>query len=733
MIMKRPDFTLVKHLMDDLSDLNVAFAGIFEEAERIEESVRAAAEAWLMQAAKESLAGISVDELSVTLRRAQIQGLKDGGYNTLRDLEQVPDACLLAVAGVGDKSVAAIRNVQTEFLRVLSEREHIVLNAEAADDLTRGLIINLCRFLKVDPIRKEAGEIREQLSAEINHHLERVKIRNRLQWFLSRRSTKEDTILAIGSLIAFIQSPLYKRALHFISAFHEAAKTEDTPDDAWDSAKEDFRKNSPAYYAALEKLSLSGVSEDLLYQSIPARLASEIREEPLDTSTFRGNLRSYQDFGVRYILHQKKVLLGDEMGLGKTIQAIAAMTHLFNEDQTRHFLIVCPASVMLNWCREVVRFSDIRVFLVHGEGRETAFSNWKQQGGAAVTSYEGMSRITKQINKVMTLALFVIDEAHYIKNPEAQRTKNIRRLYEESERILLMTGTPLENRVDEMCELIGFVRPDLVSGIREKAHLRNLPEFKKDLAPVYLRRLREQVLPELPPMTEEEEWCSMTAEDRAAYIEQVEKQQFMAMRRVSFLQEELAFSAKACRLKELCEAACDEGRKVVVYSYFLETIRKAAQIIPGAVLGTITGSIPVAERQRIIDQFTDAPGGAVLICQIQAGGTGLNLQAASVVVFCEPQIKPSLTKQALSRVYRMGQVQNVLVCHLLCENTVDEAVRELTAGKQAEFDLFAEESALAEAAEFTPDREWIRNLIEKERQKYLPALVGPVGQGDVSH
>jgi SNF2 family DNA or RNA helicase len=215
----------------------------------------------------------------------------------------------------------------------------------------------------------------------------------------------------------------------------------------------------------------------------------------------------------------------------------------------------------------------------------------------------------------------------------------------------------------------------------------------------------------------------------------------MGMRRVSFLQEDMETSSKAIRLKELCDLAMEEGRKVIVYSFFRDTIRKVIRLLGGTadgtvaggtaagsaaggmVVGSITGSTPVEERQDLIDRFTETPGGAVLVSQVQAGGTGLNIQAAGIVIFCEPQIKPSLEWQALSRVYRMGQVQNVLVYHLLCENTVDEAVRSILARKEEEFDLFAQESVIADAADGLTEKEWIRKLVEDERRKYLPAVV----------
>ena len=215
----------------------------------------------------------------------------------------------------------------------------------------------------------------------------------------------------------------------------------------------------------------------------------------------------------------------------------------------------------------------------------------------------------------------------------------------------------------------------------------------------------------------------MTPEDAAAYGVEAIGGNFMGMRRVSFLQEDLQTSSKALRLLELCEQAVDERGKVVVYSYFRETIRKVCDFLGPMVVGSITGSTPPAERQDLIDKFTQMPEGAVLVCQIQAGGTGLNIQAAGVVIFCEPQIKPSLTWQAISRVYRMGQVQNVLVYHLLCQGTVDEAMQEILAIKEEEFDMFAHDSAIAEAADGLADKEWIRKVVEAERQKYLPAVV----------
>ena len=503
-----------------------------------------------------------------------------------------------------------------------------------------------------------------------------------------------------------------------------------------DEALEDFKKNSASYYAIIERITGTGAQPELLYSSISSELAGQINAFPLNLRGFKGDLRAYQEFGAKYsselagqinafplnlrgfkgdlrayqefgakyILTMKRVLLGDEMGLGKTIQAIAAMAHLYREQAGGWFLVVCPASVMINWCREIQKFSDIPVNLLHGPLLTDAFVCWRELGG------ESMGKIVDDINGQMSLSMLVIDEAHYIKNPEAKRTQYIHMLEDESERILLMTGTPLENRVGEMCELIGFVRPDLAETVRANAGMRHVPQFKEMLAPVYLRRQRDMVLEELPPITEQEEWCEMTAEDRVEYGAQVLAGSFPGMRRVSFLQKDMGTSSKAARLAELCEQAEDEGRKVIVYSFFRDTIRKVCDHLGDRVVGSITGSTPAIERQDLVDRFSDGPDGSVLVCQVQSGGTGLNIQA-------------SLTWQAISRAYRMGQVQNVLVCHLLCQDTADEAVRGILSAKEAEFDLFAQDSAMAEAADGLADQEWIRQVVERERKKYLPAVV----------
>ena len=634
---RMPDFKEINRLIESLEMLDRSFQRITAECEGHEEKVRQACAAQLKKESAEFLKEIPVEELKNSKAGIRISALQSAGYNTLYDLYKAENWKLQNIEGIGEKQISSIRSIIGEFLTRLSTRARIRLTPDRDDIASRTLIHEIARFRKIEQIRREAGPLTMSVHETIGALTAAVTIRSRFRWIFSFGGTKTDTIRAIGDILTYCRSAEYNLVRSLISQYGEAVNMGVL------DAIEDFKKNSASYYAIIERMTGAGAKRELVYSSVPAQLAEEIDAFPLNLDRFKGNLRAYQEFGTRYILTMKRVLLGDEMGLGKTIQAIAAMTHLYGENRQSRFLVVCPASVMINWCREIQKFSDIPVNLLHGPLLEDALLSFTELGGAAVTNYESMGKIVGTIDNHLTLSMLVIDEAHYIKNPEAKRTQYIHALDDESERILLMTGTPLENKVREMCELIGFVRPDMVENVRTYAGMRQLPAFREMLAPVYLRRQRDMVLDELPPLTVEEEWCEMTAEDAAAYGVEVMGGNFMGMRRVSYLQEDLRTSSKAQRLFELCDQAMEGRQKVIVYSYFRETIRKVCDFLGPVVIGSITGSTPPEERQDLIDRFSQTPEGAVLVCQIQAGGTGLNIQAAGIVIFCEPQIKPSLT------------------------------------------------------------------------------------------
>ncbi|MBO0838335.1 MAG: DEAD/DEAH box helicase, partial [Actinobacteria bacterium] len=292
--------------------------------------------------------------------------------------------------------------------------------------------------------------------------------------------------------------------------------------------------------------------------------------------------------------------------------------------------------------------------------------------------------------------------------PSALRTQAVSEWAARSSRVLFLTGTPMENKVREFRVLVGHLRPEVAEKLRLADGMMDGTKFRRAVAPVYLRRNQEDVLSELPPRLETQEWVALEGQTLQAYEQAVQAGNFMAMRRAAFDPGTVEASQKLRRLVEIVSEAADGGRKVVVFSYFRDVLDTVAKVLgssrdglPGVhVVGPLTGDTPPTVRQQMVDEFTPAKGPAVLVCQIQAGGIGLNIQAASVVIIAEPQLTPSIEEQAIARAHRMGQVRRVDVHRLLCEDSVDQRVLELLAEKREAFDEYARRSDMASA---TPD------------------------------
>jgi SNF2 family DNA or RNA helicase len=465
---------------------------------------------------------------------------------------------------------------------------------------------------------------------------------------------------------------------------------------------------------------------------LPAEIAEQVRVFPLEQSGLKTSLRAYQAFGAKFALVQERVILGDEMGLGKTMQSLAAMCHLAAKGAT-HFLVVCPASVIINWTREVERHTLLQARRVHGSGekREAALQEWADSGGVTVTTFEALRAMPEDLD--ISIAMMVVDEAHYVKNPNALRTQAVSEWAARSRRVLFLTGTPMENRVGEFRVLVGHLRPEVAENLHIADGALDGTKFREALAPVYLRRNQEDVLSELPPRLETQEWVSLEGPTLRAYRKAVLAGNFMAMRRAAFDPGTVKGSPKLRRLVEIVSEAADGGRKVVVYSYFRDVLETVTRVLgsghDGApavpVIGPLTGDVSPTDRQAMVDEFTAAKGPAVLVSQIQAGGVGLNIQAASVIIIAEPQLTPSMEEQAIARAHRMGQVRRVDVHRLLCEDSVDQRILELLAEKREAFDEYARRSDMAnatpDAVDTASESELRRRIVAAERARLKAA------------
>ena len=444
---------------------------------------------------------------------------------------------------------------------------------------------------------------------------------------------------------------------------------------------------------------------------IPRRLAQVVEEHPLNIDGLRVRLRGYQAFGARYALHLKRVLLGDEMGLGKTIVALAVMQHLANEEDAQHFLVVAPNSVLHNWAHEVTDRTAFEAHILHGSRLEAKTADWRDRGGVAITTF-GTLRNIPHFGRVLPLA--VIDEAHYVKNPNAQRTQEVKRRLTQTKRAMFMTGTPMENRLSEFQRLANLLDPS-ISGRMPAINARSTEQFRNAAALIYLRRNQEDVLPELPDLIEVDEWLSFTGDDHLRFEEALDRSgNFIPLRYAAFPNGHRGGrSAKLDRLVELVAEARESGLKVAIYSEYhatIEAVVSTLESIDCPVFGPITGAVSPQQRLEMISDLTAYPGGAALVAQIQAGGIGLNIQAASVVILCEPALKPSIEVQAIARSFRMGQTRVVRVHRLLTEEGIDQRIRALLDHKQAEFDEYVRHSTIAESSEAAMERELVGSL-----------------------
>lgn len=701
----------IKELSDIISKYSACVDNLNDIENRCAERKQAIEEAisqYLAQEALSILDDVPVDELSKARPGLRIKTLHDHGYHTLSDIYAASHYNLSSIKGITDATAYEIKQYTKEYAIRAGNSSKIRLNSDNKTKWAGSLIKSVYLYRQAHPYLEKAKSIKDTLFSELSPKVNLLKrANNGIIWYFVPEVTQARYREAYNTLSRAEFGVIGKE----IDQLLRSAKEE--PQVSSEQYWKDFEENPVSYYNILEEVAPDLLGNDDKVYGLPEDLAREIQEECFFPDGLLCELRRYQEWGVKYILHQERVLLGDEMGLGKTVQAIATMVSLKNTGAT-HFVVVCPASVVANWCREIRKMSKLSVTKVHGAGRNAALQSWLRTGGVAVTTYETTGNFKLDDNFRFTL--LTVDEAHYIKNPAARRTVNVKNLCSHADRMLFMTGTALENKVEEMVMLVDILQPQIARRIKELSFMAAAPQFREAVAPVYYRRKREDVLTELPELIESKEWCTLNAHEEAAYEDAVLGKSYMEARRVSWNVDDLSQSSKANRMVELINEATEDGRKIIVFSFFLDTTHKIRRLLGARCMPPIEGSVTPQKRQEILDAFDAAPPGSVLVAQIQSGGTGLNIQSASVVILCEPQLKPSIENQAISRAYRMGQTRNVLVYRLLCENTVDEKIMEILENKQAIFDAFADESVAATESKAI-DEKTFGNIIEEEIER----------------
>lgn len=694
-----------KRLSDEHIKLKSALSAGAQQKELLREEIKKNTDFAVDEAVVTLLKSVSVEEINREKRGFRIKSLIDNGYSTVADIINAPEHYLERINGISAEGARAIKKAANEIAEQARQGTKLRFSTDNKTPAATALVLALYKYIKCSSAAESCIKLLPFVKSSIEPAVsDLAPATGSLKWLFTSSNAKakaENAYKFLSDSFSGSYGRDAKAAVYVIDSAKALSSSE-----AWNN----FSEQPVAFFNVLEDICPGVLGTDDGIYGLPEELAKEVREEPIYSEGLRCTLRRYQEWGVKYVLHQEKVLLGDEMGLGKTVQAIAAMVSLKNAGAT-HFIVVCPASVLANWCREIRKFCSVPVTRVYGNARIGSLRFWIKNGGIAVTTYETTPYFV--FDDDFSFDMLVVDEAHYIKNPEAQRTANVKKLCAKSKRLLFMTGTALENNVDEMLSLMKILQPEVAASASRLASISSAPQFRDAIASVYYRRKRADVLTELPELIETEEWCTLLSEEKKVYEDAVLSRNFAAARRVSWNSGDMSKSCKALRLKEIVEDAAEDNRKVIVFSFFLDTIQRVTELFGEKCVQPINGSVPLQRRQEIVDEFEKAPAGAVLPAQIQSGGTGLNIQSASVVIICEPQFKPSIENQAVSRAYRMGQTRNVLVYRLLCEDSVDERITEILKEKQNIFDAFADESsAAAESLEIDSDS--FGNIIDEE-------------------
>lgn len=433
----------------------------------------------------------------------------------------------------------------------------------------------------------------------------------------------------------------------------------------------------------------------------------------------KADLRSYQEEGVNWLSRLRDMrlngVLADDMGLGKTLQAIVALSQHQEENKNARSIVICPTSLVYNWIEEFNKFNPkLKVLAV--DGNPTQRKKLIEGSGKhdiLVTSY---SLVQKDIEHYQSISFSyaILDEAQNIKNRGTRNAKSVKQL--KAAHRLVLTGTPIENSLDELWSLFDFLMPGLLSSydrfnekfIRSSVYgdTSSLEVLRKKVSPFILRRMKSDVLKDLPPVSHITYHCQLTDEQRnlyRSYAESARKELSQLVEKEGFNKVQIQVLATLTRLKQICchpaifakdkvesgdSAKYDmlmellggliEGKhKTVIFSQYTRMLGIIQEDLKnqGIPFCYLDGS--TQDRMSIVKQFNEDPHIPIFLVSLKAGGTGLNLVGADTVIHYDPWWNPAAEDQATDRVHRMGQKNHVSSYKLVTLGTIEEKIQEM--------------------------------------------------------
>jgi len=434
----------------------------------------------------------------------------------------------------------------------------------------------------------------------------------------------------------------------------------------------------------------------------------------------RHPLYPYQQEGMLHLAFNERSLLADDMGLGKTVQAIGACELLRQTRNIERVLVVCPVSLKAEWEEQISKFTKLPVRSIWGL-RSARLKMYREPSFFYLCNYEQVRSDIKDINRTLAPDIVILDEAQRIKNWQTKTAKSVKQL--SSPFAFVLTGTPLENRIDEIYSIIEFLNPQLFGPLfrfnrefyvlDEKGHpigYKNLEELHRRIHPVMLRRRKDEVEEQLPGRTVNNYFVKMETEQRARYEEfrdrvarlmTITKRRPLTFEELQKLQKWLACMRMLCdtpyildrdcricpKLPELAgileDVAASNGHKVLIFSEWERMLQLVRELATEMGLGFAwhTGSVPQQKRREQIRMFKDDPG-CSLFLSTDSGSVGLNLQEASFVVNIDLPWNPAKLEQRIARAWRKYQTRSVGIINLVCEESIEHRMLGMLAQKQ---------------------------------------------------
>ena len=460
----------------------------------------------------------------------------------------------------------------------------------------------------------------------------------------------------------------------------------------------------------IENYNLNFIRGAEVLKVVSKRLESRVIEEVNGIKELNGTLRNYQLTGVNYLLSLSEMnfggILADEMGLGKTIQVIAFLLHKKN----KRSLVVTPTSLIYNWKEEFEKFApSLNVGIIHGSksARNKILDN-KEDYDVLLTTY-GTIKNDIEFYKNEIFDYCIIDEAQNIKNPKAQNTKIIKEINAKVK--FALTGTPIENSLIELWSIFDFIMPGYLFDEKKfkkkfvNRSEKEIEELRALIKPFILRRLKRDVITELPEKIEKKYYVPMTSEQKLAYKNYMKE---VKLKLKTGEDDNITIFSYLTRLRQICQdpilvnkdytgdsgklnvaleiidEVIEDNNKMLVFSQFTSVLKKIEEELNIRKIKNkyLDGSTSAKERIKLVSQFNESKEPEIFLISLKAGGTGLNLTSAKFVMHMDPWWNPAIEDQATDRAHRIGQKNIVEVIKLIAKDTIEEKVIQLQEDKR---------------------------------------------------